>query len=344
MAFHTVIEGNWEPSFLNGALSIVDGRNIERTDEKKIVISEEVAKKNNFGVGDMITARKFDWMPIEFYGNEMQFEIVGIFQIHFKQSYSELTFEDMMIENIVFTDRAMREWSNEENHIRHNEGIHGYRVGKAAEEIDNVSIFVDDPSLLNSIRERIFAMEGVDWQYYEINIDDTDYRVAAKPLLTIKNLFTVFLIALFAGTLAVLVLVLSLWMCSRSKEIGILTSIGVKRKGILFQFLFECCLITVVAFLLAGVAYYPVTYVVADITAEVFAPPKEQEGYKMVNDMSTGTFEIHREISEPIDFEYGISTGTVVFIFLILLLTVIVSVLRASARMVCQKPTALLRF
>lgn len=343
MAFHPVIEGKWEPSFLNGSLAIVEGRNIERTDERKTVISEELAEKNNLKVGDFITVSNYAPIESELYGSELKLEIVGIFRINFKQPYSEVTFEDQMIENMAFTDRVLKQWSTEEYQMHYNGGITGYRVGKAAEEIDNVRIFVDDPDLLSSIREQILSMKDVDWQYYEIEIDDTDYRAAAKPLLLIKKLFAVLLIALFAGTLMILMLSLSLWIRSRNHEIGILLSIGVKKKGILFQFLLECCIIAAAAFLLAGAAYRPVTRAVADVTAKVFAPPKDQEDYKMTYDLPTATFEIHREISEPVDFEYGISPKTAALIFLLVLLTVMAAALWASMQMIRQKPGALLR-
>ena len=85
------------------------------------------------------------------------------------------------------------------------------------------------------------------------------------------------------------------------------------------------------------------TRATADVTAKVFAPPKDQEDYKMTYDMSTGTFEIHREISDPVDFEYGISPRTAVLIFLLVLLTVMAAALWASMQMIRQKPDALLR-
>lgn len=343
MNFHTVVEGKWEPSFLNGSLTIVEGRNIERTDERKAVISEVVAEKNHLGVGDVITGRNYEPLTSELYGNELELEIIGIFRVNFKQPYSELTFEEEMIENMAFTDRSMKQWSFEEYHTHYSGGIPGYRVGKAAEEIDSARIFVDDPERLSEIRERIFAMEGVDWQYYEIEMDDTDYRVAAKPLLLIKNLFTFFLAVLFAGTLGILSLVLSMWIRGRNHEVGILASIGVGKKAVLFQILLECCMVAFVSFLLAGAAYRPVTRAVADVTAQVFSPPSGQEDYKMTYDMSTGTFEIHREISEPVDFEYGITGKTAGLVFFVLLFTVIAAALRCSVQMIGQKPDALLR-
>ncbi len=343
MGFHPVIEGKWEPSFRNGSLTLVEGRNIAQTDEKKTVISEVIAKKNHLGIGDVITVRSYDPLTSEPYGNERELEIVGIFRINFKQAYSDLTFEDEMIENIAFTDRGLRQWSKEEYHMHYSGKLPGYRVGKALEEIDNTRIFVDDPRRLPEIREQIFAMEGVDWQYYEIEMDDADYQVAAKPLLFIKNLFGIFLVVLFGGILLILSLVLSMWIKSRTHEIGILTSIGVRKKEILFQILLECCLVAAASFLLAGAVYRPVTRAVSDVTAQVFRPAKGQEDYKLTYDMSTGTFEINREVSEPIHFEYGITGKTVGWIFFALLLTALLAAFRSTVQITRQKPDALLR-
>lgn len=342
MGFHTVIEGKWEPSFLNGALTIVEGRNIETADEKKVVISEEVAQKNNLSVGDTITGRNYEPITSELYGEEIVFEIVGIFRVNFKQPYSDLTFENEMLENIAFTDRYMDDWVFHEYHMHYSGKIPGYRIGEAKKEIDSARIFVEDPKLLASIREQILSMENVDWQYYTLEMDDTDYKIAAKPLLLIKNLFTVFLAVLFVGMLAVLSLVLSMWIKSRRHEVGILASVGVPKRKILMQFLLECCIIFAAASLFAGILYRPVTRTVADVTANIFSPSGEKEDYKMTYDMSTGTFEVHREISEPVDFSYGITWMTVGWIFFIMLVVVMLAALRSAAQIVSQKPKDIL--
>ncbi len=129
---------------------------------------------------------------------------------------------------------------------------------------------------------------------------------------------------------------------SRNHEIGVLTSIGVRKRTILFQILLECCILGAAAFLLAGAVYRPATHVAAGATAEFFSPNKGEEDYKMVYDMPTSTFEIHREISEPVDFEYGITGKTVCLIFFIMLLIVITSALYAFMRIVSRKPKDIL--
>ena len=134
LSFHPVAEGKWEPSFLNGALNITEGRNVEQTDQRKAVISESIAEKNGLKVGDTITARNYDFVLGELYGNIMEFEIVGIYRMNFKQAYSpENTNEDMIMENVVFCDREIIEWCREEYHEQYGLTT-GVLVGKAAEE------------------------------------------------------------------------------------------------------------------------------------------------------------------------------------------------------------------
>ena len=134
LSFHPVAEGKWEPSFLNGALNITEGRNVEQTDQRKAVISESIAEKNGLKVGDTITARNYDFVLGELYGNTMEFEIVGIYRMNFKQAYSpENTNEDMIMENVVFCDREIIKWCREEYHEQYGLTT-GVLVGKAAEE------------------------------------------------------------------------------------------------------------------------------------------------------------------------------------------------------------------
>ena len=80
--------GALHPFFRNGAFEIVEGRNIQKGDSLKAVISEEVAKKNNLGLGDSFELRSFevpegvltltDW--------SVTVEIVGIYQVNFFQN------------------------------------------------------------------------------------------------------------------------------------------------------------------------------------------------------------------------------------------------------------------
>lgn len=343
LTFHPVYEGKWEPSFLNGALTITEGRNVERTDKKKAVISERIAKKNGLCVGDTISARNYDFVTAELYGSAMEFEIVGIYRMNFKQVYSpETTNEDMIMENMVFCDREIAAWSSMEYHKQHGL-LQGILLGKAAEHVGNAKIYVNDPDLLSGVKEQILAVDSVDWSLYDIEYDDTDYRSAAGPLLFVRKLFTAFLVILFAGTLLILCLVLSMWIRGRSYEIGILVSVGTKKRTIFMQIALECGMIAASAFLLAGSVFVPVTEKTKDAVETWFSSSEKEEDYTAVFDMSTNTFEIHKDVPGPIALQHASVWENAVISLSVMFLAVIGAALYVSAKIIVQKPTEILR-
>ncbi len=342
LSFHPVAEGKWEPSFLNGALNITEGRNVEQTDQRKAVISESIAEKNGLKVGDTIKARNYDFVLGELYGNTMEFEIVGIYRMNFKQAYSpENTNEDMIMENVVFCDREIIEWCREEYHEQYGLTM-GVLVGKAAEHVGNVRIYAEDPNRLLDIKDRILAMDEVDWSLYDITYDDTDYRASAGPLILIRKLFTAFLVILSAGTLLILLLVFSMWIRGRNYEIGILISVGTKKRTIFAQVLLECGIIAMAAFFTAALVSKPVTTGVKHMAEEWFSVPAAQEEYRVEFDMERDGFEIHKEAMGPVTLRQAAEGREIAALFGMMFLAVMGAALYSSSKIVNQKPKEIL--
>lgn len=338
LSFHPVAEGKWEPSFLNGALNITEGRNIERADQRKAVVSESIAEKNGLKVGDTVTARNYDFVSGELYGNAMEFEIVGIYRMNFKQAYSpENTNEDMILENVIFCDNEIMEWCREEYHAQHGLTM-GVLVGKAAEHVGNVRIYAEDPNCLSDIRAQILAMDEVDWSLYDITYDDTDYRAAAGPLILIRKLFTAFLVILSVGTLLILSLVFSLWIRGRNNEMGILMSVGTKKRMIFVQVLLECGIIAAAAFFVAALAYRPVASGVRHVTEEWLLAPAAEEEYGVEFDMEMDRFEIHREASGFHVLQQNAEWRDMAELFGVMFLAVMGAALHSAVKIVNQKP------
>ena len=98
-----------------------------------------------------------------------------------------------------------------------------------------VVLFLEEPALLDNVKEKLLAMDSIDWNYYDMGTYDKDYQTAAAPLLSMMRISDLLAVIPAIGTLAILSLVLMIWMRSRSYEIGILSSIGIKKKTILLQ-------------------------------------------------------------------------------------------------------------
>ena len=76
-------------SFTSSAFSLKEGRHLEKEDRKKILIHEDLAKKNNLKLGDKISLN-----PSQVEGNSGQrldYEIVGIFSGQKQEKFTGLS-------------------------------------------------------------------------------------------------------------------------------------------------------------------------------------------------------------------------------------------------------------
>ena len=87
-------------SFTSSAFTLKEGRHIEKGDRKKILIHEDLAKKNNLKVGEKISLN-----PAQVEGNSGQtldYEIVGVFSGQKQEKFTGLSSD--FSENTVYTD------------------------------------------------------------------------------------------------------------------------------------------------------------------------------------------------------------------------------------------------
>ena len=193
------------------------------------------------------------------------------------------------------------------------------------ETLDNLTVFVEDPLMLDSVKEKILAIDGVDWSYYDFKEYDHDYKVAAGPLNMMVTLSTILIAAMAIGLLIVLSLILTMWIRGRKREIGILSSLGIKKQAILAQFILESCLVAVAAFLLAGVL------------AKIGDQP-----YEVKNDNLT-EIQVNKVPTEQVALKYDLMPGTIVLVFFVMLLVTMISVSISYLRISGQRPRDILK-
>ena len=76
-------------SFTSSAFTLKEGRHLEKGDSKKILIHEDLAKKNNLKLGDKISLN-----PVQVEGNsgqKLDYEIVGIFSGKKQEKFTGLS-------------------------------------------------------------------------------------------------------------------------------------------------------------------------------------------------------------------------------------------------------------
>ena len=135
------------------------------------------------------------------------------------------------------------------------------------------------------------------------------------------TLSTILIAAMAIGLLIVLSLILTMWIRGRKREIGILSSLGIKKQAILAQFILESCLVAVAAFLLAGVGDQP---------------------YEVKNDNLT-EIQVNKVPTEQVALKYDLMPGTIVLVFFVMLLVTMISVSISYLRISGQRPRDILK-
>lgn len=338
--FYCVDDSRWCPFFTNGALELIEGRHIEMGDVGKAVISEDLAERNGLEIGDKIQAYNYDFLSGKIYGSPFESEIVGIYRINFVQDLSGYISEGDILENTIFADGEIDYWGKFEYNTHYRRDV---SARQADPTVGNVTLFVEDPMMIEEVERRIKEVDTVDWDYYKFETYDRDYREAAAPLLLIVKLSTAIAVILAAGMLMILSLILNLWIRGRKQEMGILTSIGVRRRQMLCQLLLECLLLAVPALLAAALLAGPVTSKAGSALAGAVSPSGKGQPYKVEIETSTTAMEIVKVATEAVDLEYRLTpevTGRVIFVILTVIL---LSVLIPFWRFTGDNPLELLR-
>lgn len=322
--FHIVQESEYYPYFRNGAFELIAGRHLHIDDTGKILISEELAARNGLKIGDVIDGQNFDLMTGEFYGEIYYAEIVGIFRINFEQQLSTWTAEPNILTNTIFAPFELRYWGQ----CQYNT-FYGRDVLAKEEDrlLGSITFFVEDPADLDKIEDQMKKDQSVDWSYYTIQRYDSDYKAAAKPLLSMALFATCMVAVMIIGTLLILSLVLAMWMRSRKYEIDILTYLGTSRRMILTQFLIEMSIVAVAAFLASCLFASPVTHVIGDAMTEITNPVEGSDSFSAKYEVTTGITHISRtpvrQETLPYQISYGASIGTFLSMIAVALGTVV---------------------
>ncbi len=339
--FLKVYESKSHPSFVNGAVELAEGRHVKAGEERKVVISDEVAEKNGLQVGDWITAQLSDVFTGKLYGKVYKTEIVGIFHINFEQRVLwDKTFETDILANTFFSTPDIWTFFRREYQIEY-----GYPVFAPISDdiICLMTIYVEDPVLLDSVKEKLLAIDSIDWDYYHFGVDDTDYQTAAAPLLSMMKISGLLAVVPAVGVLVILYLVLTIWMRTRKHEIGILTSIGIKKNALRQQLFIECGSIAVLAVLASLLLSGPVTGLVGDGLQTILYASGETEQFEVEIEMGTDDMYIH--MLPPAKGEalpYAVTPKEALLVFLLLLGTETAAVFGASAEALGRKPAELL--
>lgn len=248
--------------FMDGKLTLTQGRHIAPGDTHSAVISEDLAARNGLSLGDTITSGYAPSRIAEnpsLAGRSYTFTIVGLFSVADDAKSTGRTAECDMRENTVYVDTA----SGHAIYLNDPTGT-AYRYG--------VTFQVSDPRGLPELTQGIEDTIGLSGLTLVVN--DKAYQDSVVPLERIGHLMAILIAVLTTASVLLIGLVLLLWIKQRTYEIGIYLSIGIPKREILLQFLLETLSIAAGSCILSIPLSLAAVYAAGQVTgASFFLPP-----------------------------------------------------------------------
>lgn len=238
------------PDFTDETAVLTEGNPITETDNRKILISEQLASANHLSVGDVVTLTHaklgelngayIDEIPIK--TAYVQAEVSGIYKLNIEDTAVKPTAG--VAENGIY---ASLDVLNE---------LHESKTGVYTGEVD---FYITDPAQLESITRNVWLLPSIDWTTHFIRINDFQYSKIADELHSLGDLVKILLVCVSVVSTAVLTLILAMRIRGRMRETGILLAAGISKKQILVQFLLEVLSVTVIALILSYIVSLGIT-------------------------------------------------------------------------------------
>lgn len=258
-------------NFIYNSFEVIEGRHIESADRHCAVVSDVFANLNGLTVGDRFEACLDSVITQDENAPEKVYslEIVGIYTIHEGWEITPMTPERDIAENFIFTDMQT---ADEVLLAEHGVEKTFYRQG--------VIFTLNDAERLPEIAQSMQNMDGIDWENFELVVNDKAYQDSAASLQMLEKLSLLLVIITFSLSGILLALVLTLWIRERRHEIGILMSLGISKVSIWKQFLLETAIIALAAMVVAMTLSVPCSRMLSEKAfdaAETMAQSQAEE-------------------------------------------------------------------
>lgn len=244
-----VRDSEWADVFLRGEYTLLAGRHIQPEDENKILISAELAAENSLEIGDVLTlthaglaqqdGEYIDAIPEKTAFAEV--EIVGIFQCGGAADSADTPTAGKAA-NHMYSDSHLLVHLQEQQ-----EGIFE----------GEIAFYIADPLELDTLLERVEAVDSIDWENHILRENDFQYSQIAGQLQNLQNLAAALIAIVSVLSTAILMLILMMRIRGRIHEAGICLSVGKPKTEIIGQFALEACVLLCAGFLLAVLFWLP---------------------------------------------------------------------------------------
>lgn len=229
--------------FLNEEYTLLAGRHIQRSDENKILISAELAAENSLEVGDVLTlthagldqqdGEYIDTIPEKTAFAEV--EIVGIFQCDGAADSADSPTAGKAANHIYSDSHLLVNLQEQQEGIIEGE----------------IAFYIADPLELDTLLERVEAIDSIDWDNHILRENDFQYEQIAGQLQNLQNLAVALIALATALGIVILMLILMVQIRGRIREAGIYLSVGKYKAEIIGQFTLEAWALLFAGFLLA---------------------------------------------------------------------------------------------
>ena len=210
-------------NFTSSAFRLKEGRHLQKGDTKKILIHEELAKKNSLSLSDKIALDAAQLGSSS--GQTVEFEIIGIFSGKKQEAFTGLSSD--FSENQVFTDYDS------------SQGL----LGNSSPQVTRARFYLEEPKQMESLLKEVENL-GLENQGYQVEKENKAFEQVKDSVATFQAFLSLFLYGIMLAGAGALVLVLSLWLRERVYEVGILLSLGKEKASIFLQFCLEVILLS----------------------------------------------------------------------------------------------------
>lgn len=239
--------------FKNGTCSITSGAIFaENTSQNSCVISDELAVYNNLSVGGVITLTNpnnedetYTLTVAGIYHNEQSTVTSGGLMGGFSASFdpaNQIYLSYPAAQAIADASAASAVTSTDDNGRETTTALRA--------QVSGTYVFADAAAYAQF--ETQARALGLSDDYTVSSADLTQYEQSLKPLETISQTATLFLLVVLGIGAAVLVILNIFNMRERKYEVGVLTAIGMKKRKVALQFITEVLTVTLLSVILGG--------------------------------------------------------------------------------------------
>lgn len=215
-----------QDDYVNKTIEFTEGEAFDEDDNDTVIISYELANSNNLSINDKIKVKDSS-------GNEHELTIIGIYQNTDSRGFNNYN-------KIYINTSTGEKFLSEDDYNNGN-----YKVSSAIFYLDNPE---NSDKFISKAKKLITDLDD---RYLKLDIDKESYEQMVSSLEGVSKFSNTILIVVVLASIVVISLMVINSLKDRNYEIGVLLSLGEKKKKIVGQFIIELILISTIAFVLS---------------------------------------------------------------------------------------------